>query len=464
MPGLELRNRIGAAVDADAVEGFAAGIAGRVIRPEDADYDQARRLWNAAIDRRPGMIVRCLGTADVMQSVNFARENDILVAVRGGGHNVAGRALCDDGLVIDLSWMRGVLVDHDSRTVRAQGGATLGDLDRETHLHGLAVPVGVVSKTGVAGLVLGGGVGYLSRRYGLSCDNVAAFEVVTADGALVTSTADEHPDLFWALRGGGGNFGVVTCFTFRAHPVSTVLGGLVVYPREVAGDLLRFYRDFMKTAPEELTVYIALISTPDGMPATAAVVCWCGTDLAAGERAMAPLRAFGPPLMDSVEPRPFPAMQQMLNMAFPDGTHNFWKASFVPTLSDTVIDLIVDYGNRMRSPLSGVLVEFYGGAPGRVGATESAFAQRGAEYNVGLTAQWIDPTETPEHVAWARAAYDALEPHSSGSHLLNFQSEAGDEITRGAFGDNYPRLVEVKRKYDPTNFFSLNQNIRAEAA
>jgi FAD/FMN-containing dehydrogenase len=457
-----LLNRSGAPVDAAAIDAFAAGLAGRAIRPGDADYDTARRIWNAAIDRHPGLIVRCRGTADVVAAVNFARSHDLLVAVRGGGHSVAGRGLCDDGIVIDLSEMRGVVVDPDTRTVRVQGGATLGDVDRETHLHGLAVPLGVVSKTGVAGLTLGGGVGWLVRKHGLSCDNVVAFEVVTADGGVVTTSADSHPDLFWALRGGGGNFGVVTCFTFRAYPVSTVLGGLLVHPRERAGDLLRFQRDFIATAPEELTVYCALVTTPDGMPAVVAVACWNG-EPAEGERALAPLRAFGPPLLDAIQPMPFPEMQKVLDMAFPDGTRNYWKASFVPRLSDEVIDLVVDAGSRMASPLSALLVEYYGGAPGRVGAAESAFAQRGAEYNIGVTAQWTDPAENAAHMAWVRKTYDALEPHSSGQHFLNFASEPTDDIVRASFGDNYARLVEIKRKYDPTNFFSINQNIRAAA-
>ena len=288
-----------------------------LIRPADADYDEARQIWNAAIDRHPGLIARCLGVADVIHAVKFAAANDLLVAVRGGGHNVAGRALCDDGIVIDLSAMRGVLVDPKTRTVRVQGGATLGDLDRETHLHGLAVPVGVVSKTGVAGLTLGGGVGWLVRKHGLSCDNVISFELVTAEGALLTASAEEHPDLFWALRGGGGNFGIVTCFTFRAQPMSTVLGGLLVHPRDKAGEMLRFYRDFMATAPEELTAYAAHADHAGrhaggrrSSPAGAATS-------AEGERVLAPLRAFGPPLVDAIQPMPFPAMQTLLDGAFP---------------------------------------------------------------------------------------------------------------------------------------------------
>jgi FAD/FMN-containing dehydrogenase len=458
-----LQNRTGDRLAPSLIDEFAGGLAGRVIRSSDADYDAARRIWNAAIDRHPGLIVRCLGAADVIHAVTFARKNDLLVAVRGGGHNVAGRALCDSGIVIDLSAMRGVLVDPQTRTVQVQGGATLGDLDRETHLHALAVPMGVVSKTGVAGLTLGGGVGWLVRKHGLSCDNVVSFEVVTADAELLTASAEEHPDLFWALRGGGGNFGIVTCFRFRAQPISTVLGGLIAHPRDKAGEVLRRYRDFIAAAPEELTAYAGMVTTPDGMPATVVIACWCG-DIAEGERVLAPLRAFGPPLLDTIQPLPFPAMQSLLDMAFPDGFHNYWKATFVPKLTDGVIDLVVEHGNRMRSPLSAVLVEFYGGAPGRIGSAESAFAQRRAEYNIGIMAQWADPTESAAHVDWARRMYDALEPYSGGNHLLTFQSEAGDEVVKAAFGDNYARLADVKRKYDPTNFFSLNQNIKAAAA
>jgi len=463
MPYSKLQTRNGASVDSSAIDEFAVRLAGRVIRPADDEYDRARRIWNAAIDRHPGLIVRCLGVADVIDAVKFARANSLLLAVRGGGHNVAGRALCDDGMVIDLSAMRGVLVDPKTRTVQVQGGATLGDLDRETHLHGLAVPSGVVSKTGVAGLTLGGGVGWLVRKHGLSCDNVVSFEVVTADAELLTASAEEHPDLFWALRGGGGNFGIVTCFRFRAQPISTVLGGLIAHPRDKAGEVLRRYRDFIATAPEELTAYAGMVTTPDGMPATVVIACWCG-DIAEGERVLAPLRAFGPPLLDTIQPLPFPAMQSLLDMAFSDGSNNYWKASFVPKLTDDIIDLVVEHGNRMQSPLSAVVVEFYGGAPGRIGSAESAFAQRRAEYNIGIMAQWADPTESAAHIDWARRMYDALEPYSRGNHLLTFQSEAGDEVVKAAFGDNYARLAEVKRKYDPTNFFSLNQNIKAAAA
>uniref|UniRef100_UPI0035CB1F5C FAD-binding oxidoreductase n=1 Tax=uncultured Caballeronia sp. TaxID=1827198 RepID=UPI0035CB1F5C len=400
----------------------------------------------------------CSNAADVARAVNFARKLDILVAVRSGGHNVAGRALCDDGIVIDLSRMNDVTVDAESRTVRVQAGALLGDIDRKTHLHGLAVPTGVVSKTGIAGLTLGGGVGWLVRKYGLTIDNLLSCDVVTAKGELLLASDKTNANLFWGLRGGGGNFGIVTSFLFRAHPVSTVLGGMILYPREQASAVLRHYRGFMSTAPEELTAYAALISTPDGMPVAGVIVCYCG-ELVEGEQIIAPLRQFGAPLLDAIGPMPFPALQSMLDGAFPDGMFNYWKSTFLTKLSDEAIDLIVDHGNRARSPLSGVTLEFYGGAPARVDHAHTAFGQRNTAYNVGITAQWKIAAEGDEHVIWARSFSDALVPYSSGSNLLNFQSDNNTSAICAAFGSNYPRLVELKTQYDPGNFFSLNQNI-----
>src|SRR5512132_2696253 len=292
MAGRELINSKGDVVSENRIEEFRVGFRGEVIHPDDAAYDTARRIWNASVARHPGIIARCSGAADVVDAVSFARENELLVAVRGGGHNVGGRALCDGGMVIDLSRMRGIHVDAKNRTARVQAGATLGDVDRETHLFGLAVPAGVVSATGIAGLTLGGGVGWLVRKYGLTCDNLLSCDVVTAEGKLLTASASENEDLFWALRGGGGNFGVVTSFEYRLHPVHTVLGGLILHPRENAVDVLRFYRSFTQSAPEELAAYAGLLHTPDGTPAVAVVACYCG-DLVTGEHALKPLRGFG---------------------------------------------------------------------------------------------------------------------------------------------------------------------------
>lgn len=449
----------GSAVADDRIQAFRAAIPGETLCPGDDAYDAARRIWNASIDKRPGLIARCTGVADVIAAVNFARENGLLVAIRGGGHNVGGRALCDGGLVIDLSRMKGVHVDAARRRARVQAGATLGDVDRETHVFGLAVPAGVISKTGIAGLTLGGGVGWLVRKYGLTCDNVLSFDLVRADGTAVTASAAENPDLFWALRGGGGNFGVVTSFEYQLHPVGTIFGGMVVHPRAAAADVLRFYRGFVESAPEELTAYAVLMTTPDGVPAIAVAACYCG-DLGAGERALQPLRAFGKPLMDAIQPMPFPQMQSMLDDAFPSGNQNYWKSAFLPRLDDQAIAVIIDHANRAASPLTAIAIEYYGGAASRVGVADTAFAHRAAEYDIGVLTQWADPAESPRHIAWARSLAAALEPFASGAHLLNFLGEDEDhKAIRGAFGANYERLRAVKKKYDPTNFFRVNQNV-----
>ena len=443
----------------DRIEQFQSAFGGEVICPGDVEYEAARRIWNASIDRHPGVIARCSGLSDVVAAVNFARENELLVAVRGGGHNVAGRALCDDGIVIDLSHMKGIHVDANKRTATVQGGATLGDVDRETHVFGLAAPLGVVSMTGVAGLTLGGGVGWLVRKHGLACDNVLSFDVVTADGKPRVASASENEDLFWALRGGGGNFGVVTSFEYRLHPVHTVLGGLILHPRENAVDVLRFYRDFLLSEPEELTAYAALLHTPDGIPAVAIVACYCG-DLAEGEKVLKPLRAFGSPLVDAIQPIPFPQMQRLLDGAFPDGNQNYWKSTFLREFSDEAIKVLVDHANRATSPITGVVIEYYGGAASRVGVSDTAFAHRQAQYDIAILTQWADPAESAKHIEWTQALASALHPYSSGAYLLNFLGDEGDDTIKAAFGVNYDRLAKIKKKYDPTNFFRLNQNIK----
>jgi FAD/FMN-containing dehydrogenase len=453
----------GTPIDPQRLQPLQAAFRGRLITSGDADYDAARRIWNASIDRHPGVIARCTGLADVMAAVRFAREHGLLAAVRGGGHNVGGRALCDGGMVIDLSAMKGIHVDPTTRRVRVQPGVTLGELDRETHVFGLAVPTGVVSKTGVAGLTLGGGVGWLARKYGLTCDNAISFDLVTADGEVLRASAEEHPDLFWALRGGGGNFGVVVSFEYRLHPVSMVLGGLVLHPRERAAELLRFYRDFTATMPDELAVYAALLATPDGQPACALAACYCG-DTATGERVLAPLRAFGPPMADLIQPMPFPVMQTLLDAACPDGSQNYWKSAFLRSLSDEAVDVIVEHANRATSPLTAVLVEQYGGAMSRVGVEETAFAQRHAQYDLGILTQWPDAADAARHVAWTRAFAEAMTPFKSGAYLLNFLGDEEEGAIRAAFGANYDRLAAVKARYDPTNFFSVNQNVVPKAA
>ena len=458
MKTLTLKSRDGAAVDKVTIEAFRRGFCGQVLLPEDTGYDSARRIWNASIDKHPGLIARCSEAADVVRAVKFSRANNLLVAVKSGGHNVAGRALCDDGIVIDLSATNRVSVDAELRAVRVQAGALLGDVDRETNPHGLVVPTGVVSKTGIAGLTLGGGTGWLARKYGLTCDNVVSCEVVTAEGDLVTANNEINADLFWGLRGGGGNFGIVTSFLYRAHPVSTVLGGVIAYTRDQAAALLRYYRDFMPAAPDELTAYAGLISMPDGTPAVGVMACYCG-DLTEGERVLKPLRAFGSPVFDAIQPMPFPMMQKLVDEMSPDGTHNYWRSTFIRDFSDEVIDLIIEHGNRMESRLSRIVIQFFGGAAGRVAPADTAFAQRQAEYNVGIETQWTDAAESEKHIGWTRTLSDALRPYSSNGYLLNFIGDEEPDTIRAAFGSNYARLVELKTKYDPTNFFSLNQNV-----
>jgi len=445
-------------VDKVTIEAFRRGFCGQVLLPEDTGYDSARRIWNASIDKHPGLIARCSEAADVVRAVKFSRANNLLVAVKSGGHNVAGRALCDDGIVIDLSATNRVSVDAELRAVRVQAGALLGDVDRETNPHGLVVPTGVVSKTGIAGLTLGGGTGWLARKYGLTCDNVVSCEVVTAEGDLVTANNEINADLFWGLRGGGGNFGIVTSFLYRAHPVSTVLGGVIAYTRDQAAALLRYYRDFMPAAPDELTAYAGLISMPDGTPAVGVMACYCD-DLTEGERVLKPLRAFGSPVFDAIQPTSFPTMQKLVDEMSPDSTHNYWRSTFIRDFSDEVIDLIIEHGNRMESRLSRIVIQFFGGAAGRVAPADTAFAQRQAEYNVGIETQWTDAAESEKHIGWTRTLSDALRPYSSNGYLLNFIGNEEPDTIRAAFGSNYARLVELKTKYDPTNFFSLNQNV-----
>jgi len=461
MDGALLRNRGGAPVDASHIDELINGFHGRVILPHHQDYDTERRIWNASIDKRPGIIARCAGVADVMQAINFARRHDLLVAVRGGGHNVGGRATCDHGLVIDLSGMRGVHVDSVARTVRVQGGALLGDVDRETHIYGLAVPLGVVSKTGVAGLTLGGGVGWLARKYGLTCDNLLSCDIVTASGVVITADAQTNADIFWGLRGGGGNFGIVTSFLFHAHPVSTVLGGMIAYTRDQAVPLLQHYRNFMTSAPENLTVSCGLMTLPNGTPGVAVLLCFCG-DLAQGEQTIRPLREFGKPLFDTIQPLPFPAMQKMIDAASPDNAHSYWKSAFVKELSDDLIRVLVEQMAKVQSPYTMVVVELFGGAAGRVPTDATAFAQRQAEYNIQIAAQWTAAPEADLHTGWTRETSEAIAPYTSGGYLLNYLGDEKPSAIQAAFGDNLQRLKEIKKKYDPNNFFRLNQNIQPE--
>ena len=452
----------------EAVEGFRSRLQGDLLRPSDKGYDEARKIWNGMIDRRPALIARSTGAADVLTSVRFAREHDLLVSIKGGGHNVAGTAICDGGLVIDLSRMKGVHVDPIRRTARAQPGLTLGDLDHETQAFGFAVPAGVVSTTGIAGLTLGGGFGWLNRKYALTCDNLLSADVVTADGEMVTASEEENPDLFWGIRGDGGNFGIVTSFEYRMHPVGpTVLAGLVAYPMANAPEVLRFYRDFVADSPDELTAVPVLRIAPPapflpehvhGKPIVAIFVCYCGP-VKEGERVLRSLRAFGTPLADVIEPKPFIIHQSMLDPMQPPGRNYYWKSDDLPELSDPAIDTIVAHSETITSPHTIVPIFQLGGAGSRVAEDATAYGHRNAAYALNINASWAEG-EAERHIQRARDYSSAMQPYSAGVYV-NFLSNEGEERIRAAYGAaKYERLVGLKNKYDPTNLFRMNQNIK----
>ena len=451
-----------------AVERFKASLRGEILRSSDDGYDEARKVWNGMIDKRPALIFRCIGVADVISAVRFARDHELLVSVRGGGHNVAGSAVCDGGLVIDLSRMKGVHVDPFRRTARAQPGLTLGDLDHETQAFGFAVPAGIVSTTGIAGLTLGGGFGWLNRKYGLTCDNLLSADVVTADGQMVTASPEENVDLFWGIRGGGGNFGIVTSFEYQLHPVGpTVLAGLVVHPMTKAPEFLRFYRDFVADSPDELTAVPALRIAPPapflpehvhGKPIVAVFVCYCGP-VEEGERVLRPLREFGSPLADVIAPKPFVMYQAMLDPVQPPGRNYYWKSDDLLELTDHAIDTIVAHSEAITSPHTIVPLFQFGGIASRVAEDAMAYSHRNAAYALNCNASWTEG-EPERHIQWARDFSTAMQPYSAGVYV-NFLSNESEERVKAAYGaTKYERLVTLKNKYDPSNFFRLNQNIR----
>ena len=453
------------ATDTHPSDALRAQLAGSVLSPSDAAYDDARRVHNGLIDRRPALVARCHGTADVQAAVRFARERGLEIAVRGGGHNVAGNAVCDGGLVIDLSAMRGVHVDPRARRARAQGGATWGDYNRETQLHGLASTGGVVSTTGVGGLTLGGGLGWLMGKHGMAVDSLRAVELVTAAGEVVRASADEHPDLFWAVRGGGGNFGVATWLEYELYPVGpAVTGGLVAHPFAAARDVLRFYRDFTASLPDELTAFAGVLHAPDGSGTklAAIIVCHAGS-LESGAAAVAPVKRFGSPVMDVVGPMPYTAVNMLFDAGFPRGALNYWKSNFLSALGDAAIDTMIERFAAAPSPMSALLLEHFHGAATRVGPTETAFPHRTVGYNFLAVGEWMEAAATSANVAWAREAYAAMAPHFASGRYVNYLN--ADEVSDGssvsaAFGPNWKRLREVKQRYDPDNVFHLNQNIK----
>ena len=452
------------------IEKFRSKLRGELCLPGEDGYEQARSIWNGMIERRPRWVARCTEVADVIAAVNFARDNDLLLSVRGGGHNVAGSAVGEGGLMVDLSLMRGIHVDPDRRSVQVEPGLNWGDVDRETQLFGLAVPGGIVSATGVAGLTLGGGFGWLSRKYGLTSDNLLSVDVVLADGRFLKASSTENPDLFWGIRGGGGNFGIVTSFEFQLQPVGPdVMAGLILYPFEDAREVLEFYREFTADAPDELgTLAVLRIAPPapflpkevHGQPVVGIGVCYAGS-VAAGEAVVRPLKEFGSPLVDLIGPKPYTTHQTVLDAASPSGRRYYWKSEYLSELSDDAGQTLIKYAANLSSPMTAVLVFQLGGAISRVGEHETAAGNREAAYVLNIQSAWEDAEQSDKHIEWTRAFWRDMRPFSSGGVYVNFLSEGeGDARVRAAYPGNYERLVELKNKYDPTNLFRMNQNIK----
>jgi FAD/FMN-containing dehydrogenase len=437
-----------------------AAIRGELIASDHGSYEQARRVWNGNIDRRPAVVARCAGVADVQQSVNFARAHNLRLSVRGGGHSAPGYGTNDGGLVIDLSLLKGIQVDPTARTARVQGGGLWREFDHETQAFGLATTGGTVSNTGVAGLTTGGGLGWLMGKHGLAIDNLLSADLVTADGQFRKASAADHPDLFWALRGGGGNFGIVTSMEFRLHPVSQVLGGLVLYPLDQARDVLRFYRDFCATLPDDAEAYAALLTAPQGMPVAALMLGYNGP-IADGEKMLAPARRFGKPLADLVGPMPYSARQKMLDEPnATHGLHRYWRSAFTETVSDEMVDVLVDAASHFSSPLSVLIFFHMHGAAARVPPAETAFAARRTQWDFDAISQWTDRAESAQHIQWVRGVWEKVEPHLQGTAYVNHLTQDDrPEKVRASFGVNYSRLRQIKSIYDPTNLFRLNANI-----
>jgi FAD/FMN-containing dehydrogenase len=450
------------------------GFGGELVRPADAAYDDTRSVFNGMIDRKPAVIARCTSADDVTAAVNFARDHDIALSVYGGGHGVTGSAVVDAGICVDLRTMNRVDIDPDQRIARVEGGARWGAIDAATQEHGLAVTGGRMSDTGIGGLALGSGSGWLERKFGFTCDNLVKAEVVTADGRQVIASEDENPDLFWGLRGGGGNFGVVTAFHLRLHPLGPiVLGGQLMYPAPMAGDLLRFYRDFILAAPDEVCGGVAFITAPPeefvpepvrGQPVVGVVVMYAG-DPAEGEEAFRPLREFGPPGLDMVQPMPYVAVQQMIDPPNPSGRLNYWNADFYSELPDSAIDTFVERATKPVSPFSQILVMPGGGAIARLPEDDTAFVQRNAEWNLHYLSMWEDPAETERNVIYTREFSGAMKPWATGRQYLNMLGDEGVHRVEAAYGpEKFARLQALKDKWDPTNLFRHNQNIPPSAA
>ncbi len=447
--------------DSALVTELAGQVSGSVLGPQDVGYDAARAVHNGLVDRKPALIVRCRTTCDVINALSFAHRAGLEVSIRGGGHNVAGRAVADGGVMVDLAEMKGIAIDPDRATATAEGGVTWGELNDAAAEHGLAVTGGTVSGTGIAGYTLGGGLGWLMAKYGLAADNLLAVELVTAEGDLLNVDAASHTDLFWALRGGGGNFGVATSFTYRLHPVRTIVGGLIAHPIDAAPDLLRFYRDAVADGSDELTVFAGLVHAPDGSGIKlAALVVFHTGDPADAERDLEPFKTWGSPLLVEVGPMPYPVMNTILDAGFPAGALNYWLSSFTRGLPDELIDTAVERYATVPSPLTPILFEHFHGAVTRVGVTETAVPHREQGWNLLIPSVWRDAVDSETNIAWSRETFAAAEPHFGNGRWLNYLGDdQAEDAIRAAYGPNYDRLVEVKRRYDPDNVFHLNHNI-----
>ena len=469
---IELRAADGGTVQvsAEILQSFKAGFRGPVIGPDAPDYDELRKVWNAMIDRRPGLILRCTGTADVMQAVRFARQHQFVLSVRGGGHNIAGLALAEGGLLLDLSLMRGVSVDVKGRSARAQGGCTLADVDRETQVHGLAAVLGFVSATGIGGLTVGGGFGYLTRRFGYTCDNLVAMEVVTAEAKVVRAAADENPDLFWALRGGGGNFGIVTSFEYKLFPVGPeILGGAVVWRAEDSGQVLDFYRRFTATTPRETTCVAVLRIAPPapwlpaeihGKPIVAVFVCHSG-DIEEGEKILAPLRCFGKPVADIITRRPYTQMQSLLDATQPKGRRYYWKSNYLADIAPQCIALAVEHAANIRSPHSAIIFFQLQGALGELPEDHCPAGNRDTAFVLNITGSWENAADDAANQRWARECFAAMAPYSTGGTYINFlNEEEGRERIEAAYGrSNLQRLAKLKQQFDPENLFRHTKSV-----
>lgn len=463
-PVISFAQAAASATEASPMDDLRKRLGGSLITPDHDAYDNARQLWNGMIDKRPAAIARCSGVADVIEVVNYARDNNIALTVRGGGHNVAGKALGDGAIAIDLGRMHGIWVDAHNKRARAQGGVRWNAFDRETVAMNLATPGGTVGATGIGGLTLGGGFGWLSRKHGLSCDNVVSANVVTADGRLLTANESENDDLYWAIRGGGGNFGVVTSFEYQLHDLEPIAGGMAMYPESMLKDLFHFYRDYTASAPDSVTAMAGVFIGPPGTPVEGQNAGWiavCHSGPASdGERLLRPIKEFGPPAVDFIGPTSYAAMQSLFDAAAATGNQNYWRSSFMNELSDDAIDAIVARSDELPPPGTLILIEHWGGAVGRVGENETAFANRGANYNVSVLGTWTDPGENERNIRWVRTFGDELKTFSTGGAYINYMTgDESPENVRAAYEANFEQLVAVKRKYDPTNFFSGNQNI-----